>query len=133
MYIRQAIYNELISDSGVSALVGTRIYQAGDVPQDVSQPYIVIQKISDIPTNAHDGYCSLRESRFQITAFDQSILEVEAVNAAVFTCLNGFIGVMGGSGGVTVGRCLSDGDVDMYDSDYDIHYCPHDFLIAYNE
>ena len=45
------IYGVLSMDSGVSGIVGDRIYPHGSAPQDVSKPYITWQQIAGTPDN----------------------------------------------------------------------------------
>jgi hypothetical protein len=112
------------------ALVGQRIYYVGRVPQDVTLPYVVLQTIDDIPEHSHQGFSSLSTARIQINSFDDSYLGCKAVDAAVFSAIDG---VVGNWSGLYIGRCLKDssGDFDN-NNDPDISGVHTDYLIAYN-
>lgn len=134
MIIEQALINKLITAGGaVVALTGQRVYYTGRTPQNVTMPYVVIQTIDDIPENTHQGYSSLSTARIQINSFDDSYLGCKAVDATIFAALNGFVGIMGGAGGVYVGSCLKEMSGDFpNDNDPNISGIHTDYMIMYN-
>lgn len=135
MEIEQAILTKLQATSGVTSLVGSgtnaRIYYAGHVPQNVSLPYLTIQKISAGRTHAHSGPSGLVSSRIQITCFDDSYLGAKALAVAVQAAIDGFSGL---ASTVYVGFCLYDNETDIPDEDNTgISGIGADYLIMYNE
>lgn len=133
MQIEQAIINQLLATPAIVTLVGQKIYYIGRTPQNVTMPYIVIQSIDDIPDHSHDGYSNLKTTRIQVNSFDDSYLGCKAVDAAIFAALDGFTGVMGGVGGVTVGSCLVDLSGDFPNDDNpNISGIHTDYMIMYN-
>lgn len=132
MFIEEAILTELLLKPAITDLVGKRIYYV-KAPQDVAIPYLVFQKISEISTHSHQGYSHLKEARFQFSAFATTYIGSKTINAQLQTILDGFTGVMGGSGGLEIGLCLLDDETDLYEPEYKLHYSPVEYLIAYND
>ncbi len=131
MSIKESLLNQLLAESAVIALVGQRIYYVGKVPQDVNIPYVTLQVIDDIPENSHQGFSNFSRARIQINSFDDSYLGVESVDSAIFTAINGFVGIMGS--GVYVGSCLKDSSGDFENNDDpDISGIHTDYIIRYN-
>lgn len=68
---QKAIYYKLANASAVTAFVGTKIYQVGEVPQGTAAPYIMIQKISDVPYSTKDSN-SLFNARIQVNCYGEN-------------------------------------------------------------
>jgi len=133
MLIEQAIINKLSVDIAALAPPEKHLYYVGRVPQNVQMPYVVIQTIDDIPAQSHQGYANLSTARIQINSFDDSYLDCKALDAAIFAALNGFTGIMGGAGGVYVGKCLKDLSADFPNDDNpNISGIHTDYEIQYN-
>lgn len=101
MYIEAAIYYHLINDADVAALVGTRIYP-NVIPQDASLPSLAYQVISRPGLMAHDGPSGLAWPRVQFTVQADDYDQVVDLTNKVRIALDGYSGLMGGPGGVTV-------------------------------
>jgi len=132
MYIEQALFSKLDGTSAITALVGHRIEYIR-ARQDVKSPYIVFQKISDIPkAKTLDGASPLQEARFQISVFASSYKTCKDIADAIQTAIDGFKGTMGGTGGVSVGDCAHDNDNDLpYDEPTQLFGIEADYLIIY--
>ena len=79
MTIANLIYAQLTTDSGVSALVGTRVYHI-ILPQQEPVPAISYQRISN---SEQDGTSSLRNTRYQIDCWDNDYTGVQSLADAV--------------------------------------------------
>jgi hypothetical protein len=73
--VGELIYTQLAADSGVSTLVGTRIYPRR-LPQSPSVPAITYQRISSSPQM---GTTALRRSRYQLNCWDLTDDGVQAL------------------------------------------------------
>lgn len=78
------VYPILAADSGVSALVATRIYPAAIIPQEVVLfPCITYQTIWGSPTNVLSGSAPVDEERVQIDCWAYSMVAADQLGAAV--------------------------------------------------
>jgi len=101
MYIGEALFDKVTSDSDVTALIGTRMYP-NVIPQDATLPALAYQQISRPGSMAHDGAPGYAWPRYQITAQAQTYDEVDDLTNKVRIALDGSSGLWGGAGGVTV-------------------------------
>lgn len=113
MFIEQALKEQLLMTAPVKALVGDKIFYVGNIPQDVSTPYIALQKISDVHGKVFSGPNRLQIARIQITIIDTSWLNCKNIADAIQTGIDGFTGTMGSGNGVEVGLCSHDNDNDL--------------------
>lgn len=111
MVIEEALYEHLKTNAGVSALVGSRIYPI-EAPQEATQPYIVYQRISGPRLRSHGGPSGLAHPRFQFTGVAATYPSLRSVMNALRAAFDGFRGVMGGGGGVDVGGCFVENEID---------------------
>ncbi len=83
MTIAHLVYAKLAGNSGVAALVSTRIYPV-ILPQDPTTPAISYQRISN---TEQDGTSTLRETRYQVDCWDDDFSSVQSLADAVRTAL----------------------------------------------
>lgn len=77
--IEATLYNRLSTYAGLTALVGTRIYPL-IMPQGVTYPALVYQRISTVPRYACMGTdVGLVRTRIQVTAWGDTFAEVKAI------------------------------------------------------
>jgi len=127
--IEEGLYSKLAADSGVSALVSTRIYPLL-VPQDASLPAIAYQRISGPRDHAHDGATGLALARVQVTCLGSSYDETKDVSEAVRAAIDGGAGTWGST---TVGACLLENERDEWATPFDKSTVQMDFMIWYQE
>ncbi len=136
MMIEQALHTELAGATGLTALVGERIYFR-KAPQDVSKPYLVFFKVSAPREHSHDGASGLVASRWQFSCFATSYKEAKDVVQQVQAELQAFSGVMGGAGGVYVGAAFYMDENDYYESgartESDLYHIAADYRIWHEE
>ena len=132
MLIEQAVLNELSDTSGVTDLVGTRIYYV-KAPQDVTNPYIIFSKLSAPREHDHDGSSGLAGARFLVSIFGETYRIVKLIAKQVQTALQAFKGTMGGDGGVVVNGCFYQNEVDFREDGIGLYHVDCDYLIWHNE
>lgn len=89
MAVEQDIYAFLIANSGVAALVGTRIYPLM-IPQDADLPAVAYRRIDTPRHYSHDGYSGLARPRFQFDCVGSSYSSARALAAAVRVAFQGW-------------------------------------------
>lgn len=129
MTIEAGIYAHLITNSGVAALVATRIYPLL-VPQDATLPALAYQRISGPRDHSHSGPSGLVFARMQLTYVAASYDGAKSLGEAVRAALDGFSGTMGQ---VTVDACLMDNERDDWAVAFEKPVVRHDYLIWYQE
>jgi len=78
----QNLYSALVNDSGVSALVSTKIYPV-KAPQNTAFPYVVYRRITGLSVNGLDGEMGTTNGRFQIDVYSSTYTQVKALAEAV--------------------------------------------------
>jgi len=112
MLIEQALMTYLLTQTGITDYIGRRIYFV-EAPQETEQPYMVINKISGVRKNSHEGNSHLAHPRFQFSVFGSKYSDCKNIISALQTSLQGYSGTMGGGGGVYVGNALYDDETDL--------------------
>lgn len=133
MNIEQALYALLTTDTGVSALIGTRLYPL-TIAQDVALPAAAYQRISGPRKHAHDGPLSVAEGRFQFTCQAATYAAAKSVANAIRQALDGY------NGAVTVGEDSLEiegsflvNELDGYEFETEAETVRLDYLILYQE
>ena len=94
--IHEAVYARLKNDSGVSAIVGTRVYPQ-KAAQGVVLPCVVYTRIGTSDRLLyHSGTTKTATSRFQIDCWAKSPTAALELSEAVVSCLHGWNGTQGG-------------------------------------
>jgi len=116
MSFHDAIYYETQNSAGITAVVGTRVFLAGDVPQESAQPYLVLQRISGIQED-HQGGDALIDARYQFSCVGATLSSARSVAAAVITEFKHYRGAMGEVGStvnVRDAQIENDADAPIY-------------------
>ncbi len=92
--MEEAIIQRLLDTSGVSALVGARVFP-GAVPQGSPMPAVVINNISGGPLYADDGEVGLDERRIQIDCWAATYSGAKLLARQVQESLSAFVGTVG--------------------------------------
>jgi hypothetical protein len=131
MFIEQAIMHQLKNTAAITALVPGGIHFV-KAPQDTMNPYIAIQKVSDVPSHTHQGNAGLNNCRYQISCYAQTYATCKSITAAILAGLDSYAGIMGGTGGVYIGMCFLDNETDIgWDEDLRLFGVAVDYLISY--
>lgn len=134
MEIEVAITKHLLAYAGLTALVGTRVYQHGSVPENATCPYVSMFLVSGSDEQCLAENPSYYEDTFQFTSAGATRESANNVAKQVKAALKGYSGVMGGTGGVTVQTVLQDGKKDAIEKRTDgktIFYRDEDFEFHY--
>ena len=129
------LYTQLSGYSALAAIVGSRIYPR-QVRQPTKPPYLVLEKVSDIPYNSHQGYSHLRRIRQQVSVYASSDTEAEAVVTQVKAAMEAWPAA---NAKVHTSLMLDDyglveEDADLTDgSGQALYHYPVDFLVYYDD
>jgi len=117
MSVSKVAYYILSSDSGVSAIVGTKIYPEV-APIGTVAPYIVYQEISNVPTQSKTAVSQTEMTRLQVSCFTEisansksAYLNGIDLANAVRTALEGVKGTI--SGVVVQSNIVYDGQINL--------------------
>ena len=91
----EALIAKLLADSGVLALVATRVYP-GVRPQAEPLPAIVYNMISANPSYSDDGEDGIEEARIQLDCWGVTYSSAKTVARAVKAALSAFGGTVSG-------------------------------------
>ena len=131
--IEEAIYAHLTGNSGVAALVSTRIYPL-TIPQDIALPAIAYQRISGPRIAAHDGPTGVARARIQITCQAPTYAAAKGLAMAVRQALDTFSGEVTVSGNkVMVEAAMLANEWDGYEVVTGQSTVRVDFQILYKE
>jgi hypothetical protein len=88
------LYDYLVADEGVGAVVGDRIYYKL-LPRDATLPALVIQEISTPRDYDNAGESDLKESRYQVSCWADTAYAADQAANAVVAAVSGYAGTMG--------------------------------------
>ena len=129
MGIEAALYIKLAGDSGVAALVGSRIYPL-HLPQAPTLPALVYERISTVRTYGHDGQHSPTTVRMQVDSLAPTLAVARSCADAVLAALSGFSGTVGS---LDVRSCFADNEINLPDEETGLVRVIQDFLITFME
>lgn len=129
MTLDEALYAYL--SGGILPLIGTRIYPQA-LPESVATPTINFFRVSEPYTYTHEGHDAAVETRIQFSCWAKTNKICRSVADQLITALSGFVGTMGGVGGVVIGHCFKANEVDLPEPDAGIYHKAVDFLIGYS-
>lgn len=139
MSIQSALYEHLKDDSGISAIVGDKVYPLVASGDD-SPPYITFQLITRRHEHDLGAASGLARTRIQVNCWESTAALAEALADTVRESLDGFSGTMGTTNAAAVKSCRLDGEVEAYDPPADadraeagVFSVKMDFLIWYGE
>lgn len=92
--MEEDIRTRLLATSGVTALVGQRVY-CGSRPQGGALPDIIINRISGAPIYTDDGESGLADARLEIECWGTTYASAKNAARAVIASLSAFFGTVG--------------------------------------
>jgi hypothetical protein len=98
MEIDAALTTYLLTRSGLTALIGQRIYPE-ETPQTVdlkTQAAVVYLFVDDIKDHTHDGISNLESPNIQFTAYAPTRAGARAVSLQLKSSLSDFVGTLSG-------------------------------------
>ena len=90
--IETLVLGVLSADTGVQAIVGSRIY-AMLRPQADPLPALVYQRVSTVPVVSLQGDSSLDQVRLQVSCYASTLLQAKQLAAATRRAINGASGL----------------------------------------
>jgi hypothetical protein len=126
MTLEQALRTRLAAYTNLTTLVGTRIYPLR-LAQSPTLPAVTYQRISTVPVQALSAAASaMIRTRMQVTAWATTYAGAQSVAAQIRACLDGFAGMLGGTGGVNCTVTWLN-QVDLIDPEENWFYIACDF------
>jgi hypothetical protein len=123
--IGKLIYNRLVTDSTILALVGDKIYP-DIVPQDVQYPFVVYTIINSLPVDFKDGQSNLEEINVQLDVYTKSYDDTQDLANKIRNRLDRFVGTVEGIEVQTIKYMSSDSQV--YNADLNVYWMSIDFM-----
>ncbi len=132
--IWKALPYHLIHNTGLAALVSTRIYPMR-LPQGATLPALCYQDISSQYTQSHGEKSALPRPRFQFTIYGVTVDSVNSISTALKNAIDGYKGSMGTGSYITiVEACLLKNEYSNDETATEgIVYRFQDYVIQYKE
>jgi hypothetical protein len=106
-----SLYYEVVNTAGISAIISSRFYPAGEVPQDANVPYATYQRVSNVQVRHQTANSSLNQYRYQIECWAKTEKGARDLREQMLTALDRFSGEMGESGSTnTIRDTFHEGD-----------------------
>lgn len=129
MTIDEALVAFFASQSGVTALIGTRLYPMV-APQNPTYPHAIYQRISSVRTGSLAGDSGLVDPRFQISAKAQSYAAARNTCIALRDAISGYQGLMGA---LPVSASVAESENDLYYDDIGVFQSSFDVFLTHQE
>ncbi len=132
MSIETAIVARVAAYSGLSALVGTRIFPQGTAEQETTKPYLTYSKISAVRQSTMGKRARIVRARIQIDVYAATKLSAIAVRTQV---INAFDNWSGTSDSITIQYSTLDTEMDTTElegTETEVKRETLTFLISYN-
>lgn len=132
MGLKEILFPVLVADSGISGLVGERIYPRR-LPEGTELPAISWFRVSTQRIYTYDPYPETdawATARVQFNCWSTFEEEADRVGEAVLLCLSGYGSTLGGE---LIGSSFAVNDLDLYDSEVEIFRRVLDFYISYED
>ncbi len=120
------LYTRMANYSGISTLVGTRIYPL-ILPQNVTFPAVVYQRISG---TAQNGTTSIREARYQLSCWSATFSGTKALADQVRGAMEEW---SSGGTGTLVRMCRVVNELDDYEPDEKVYRTIIDVILHIDE
>lgn len=126
--IETDLYAYLAAYSGLTALVGTKIFPIV-APQGTARPCVVFLKVANDRKYTHTGFAGLSETRVQVSCYadayetDGATVGALAIAAQVTAAMEAWPGAAG------IQAVFADGERHIYEEETDVHHIPLDFIV----
>ena len=110
---------------------GNRIYEIKLPENPTAWPIGTVATISGVDGLTHSGTDGVATERFQTVSWHTTAAGAEAAGNATRAHFSGFRGLMGGAGGVTVGRCSHKLKRKGLQPELKLYAVIHDFELEY--
>ncbi len=130
MSIETGLRSQLVNDTDVAAIVGTRVYPV-KMPLGYTLPCISYQRISSERYPFLDGPSGRAIPRFQVDCYADTYSEVRDLAGKVRLALDGFKGTLGTES--NVGGISIQSERDLWEDNTDVYRVTQDYLIPHIE
>jgi hypothetical protein len=133
--IEQGITARLKGHTGLTALIGTRVFEGG-IPQGETLPCVTYNRISTPRYNTHDtsGATGLASPRFQFDAWAATYTSARAISDQIRSALNGYKGaVTVGTGSITIQAALVEDERVNHSPDTGLKCLSSDYFVWHEE
>lgn len=96
MTVEEVLVTILYAHSGLTALIGTRLYANGEVPANERRDYVVYQEISSPRDHTHSGPSGYSKPRIQFYGYSETHAGAKAIQTQLRLALDGYSGEVGG-------------------------------------
>lgn len=135
MLVESAIYNLLVSDVAIAALVSSRVYPL-ILPQNATYPALVYSKVSGARLHHLTGSAGRAMPRITVSCWATTYLGAKQLAALVRATLDGFRGTLT-DGNSPAGTCaasvLIENELDDYDESAKKYRVILDFMVNHAE
>ena len=138
MTIEESLQAQLSRSSRITAIVGSRLWQGrlprNSFPTGTTPPALTFWRVARrgfIPLPVKRG--GHARPRFQLDCWAKTDTGVGALRDAVLAELQGFQGLLGGSGGITVSDITLENCYDVFERKTGIYHVALDFFIFHGE
>ena len=128
MSIQSDIRTYLLTQTGVTDLVGSRIY-AMKSPKRATFPSLTYSTVSSVRTRSHSGDSSLTTKRIQLSCWAAKYGDCRDLVDQLVSSLESYKGLMGLT---TVYSSFVENEIDAYDPESKLYHVPVDVKIRYN-
>ena len=126
MNLKTAIYEQLVNDPAISALVDDRVFRT--FSPDATEPFITFQRITAV--NQNDIDCVTERYQFDLVGKIENDDQLEELKEALLDNLNRFCGDLGNTG-VKVRNTWLEVIADGFSEDNSLRRITVDFKFAY--
>ncbi len=130
MTFEEALFTYLSTHAGLSALVSTRLYPVV-LPQGATLPAVTYMRVSTVQMRTFGDPRMGRTARIQFTVWASTYASRLAVAQQLAAALEGYDGLMGGTGGVTVLAAQGENELDDYEPTAKVYQAALDFTFTY--
>ena len=124
--MESGLYSYLISNAGVIAVLGDRLYPVV-VPESPTFPVAAFSVLSKVPVYTADGNSGFINYRVQFDTYGNTYADAKAVQFAITTAIDSYTGTL--PDGTVVGNVMQVSARDLYDSDARVYRTLSDFII----
>ena len=136
MDIEQAVVKLLTQDAGVAAIVGTRIFPGGIIPQGVTYPAMAYGMVNFTPIlelTAVNPALSKRIRIWSATEGMETYGDAKQLDAAVQACLSGYKGLVSNgqspASSLDIQGILPISSYDLFERETETHMVISDFAV----
>jgi hypothetical protein len=126
MSLKSSLYTYLSTYAGLTALIGTRIYPAAEVPQGL-KTYCAYSQLSNDRTYSHQGFSHLEDTDLQINCYAETTLSADAIAAQVTLAIEAWPAANADAQAAFVNTIS-----DLYEPQTDLHFSAVEVSISHS-